>query len=136
MTADFVKSKIGRKVFEPSKHRDNEFPSKDNPAPGQYDTVPANEKKNFNAQGLSAVFLSKVPNCKNVKQKTSDIPGPGHYEKQVDQSKLGNHQRSLSDSGMGNNNNNQKNNNFLSTTKRDDYWVNDIKTPFTHPTNF
>lgn len=26
--------------------------------------------------------------------------------------------------------------NFLSTTKREDFWVNDIRSPFVHPTNF
>ena len=31
---------------------------------------------------------------------------------------------------------NKANNNFLSTTKREDFWVNNINTPYTHPTNF
>lgn len=48
-TADFVSSKIPRKVFEPTKTRENELTSKDNPAPGQYDPISNTEKKNFNA---------------------------------------------------------------------------------------
>jgi hypothetical protein len=42
------------------------------------------EKKNFNSQGKSAVFLSKVPNCKDIKILAKDAPGPGYYEKQGD----------------------------------------------------
>jgi len=79
-TADFVSSKIPRKVFEPSKLRENDLPSKDIPGPGQYD-IQVKDKKTFNAQGKSAVFLSKVPNCKDIKTVTKDVPGPGYYEK-------------------------------------------------------
>lgn len=49
--ADFVSSKVTRKLFEPNKLRENTLPSKDNPGPGQYDQVDKDEKKNFNAQG-------------------------------------------------------------------------------------
>jgi len=31
--------------------------------------------------GQSSIFLSKVPNCKNLKAKEKDTPGPGYYEK-------------------------------------------------------
>ena len=33
-TADFVSSKIPRKVFEPDRTRENNLPAKENPAPG------------------------------------------------------------------------------------------------------
>jgi len=79
--ADFITSKIPRKVFEANKTRDNYLPSKDNPAPGHYDYANHNEKKNYNSSGNSAMFLSKVPNCNNVKSKSLDAPGPGYYEK-------------------------------------------------------
>lgn len=29
-----------------------------------------------------------------------------------------------------------KNTNFLTNTKREDFWVNQIETPYTHPTRF
>lgn len=32
--ADFVSSKIQRKIFEPNRTRDNNLPSKENPGPG------------------------------------------------------------------------------------------------------
>jgi hypothetical protein len=81
--ADFVSSRITRKVFEPNKTRENNLPSKENPGPGHYDAaIIVGDKKNFNAQGHSAVFLSKVPNCKDIKNKSKDVPGPGAYERQ------------------------------------------------------
>jgi len=39
MTADFISSKQPRKVFEPRKTVDNDMPSKENPAPGQYNVI-------------------------------------------------------------------------------------------------
>lgn len=78
--ADFATTKIARKVFEPSKARENELPPKDNPGPGQYEPYKFNQGKNFNVKNQSSVFLSKVPNC-NQKIKTKDVPGPGYYEK-------------------------------------------------------
>ena len=80
-TADFITSKIPRKVFEPDKTRENNLPAKENPAPGHYEIIGVNDKKNFNAQINSAVFLSKVPNCQNIKNKLAEQPGPGYYEK-------------------------------------------------------
>jgi len=35
--ADFISSKIQRKIFEPNRTRENNLPSKENPGPGQYD---------------------------------------------------------------------------------------------------
>lgn len=47
--ADFVSSKIPRKVFEPNKTRENNLPSKDIPGPGHYESAPIVEKKHFNS---------------------------------------------------------------------------------------
>jgi len=101
---DFASSKIKRKIFEPNKTRDNNLPSKENPGPGQYEFQNPGDKKNFNAQGLNAIFLSKVPNCKDSKIKTFENLGPGVYEKDYgtgNQSTVlsdGGHKRSNSDS--------------------------------------
>jgi len=87
------------------------------------------------------VFLSKVPNCKELKIKNKDAPGPGYYEKTAQESSfLSDHKRSISEAAGNfsttNNNANKANSNFLSTTKREDFWVNRIDAPYTHPTNF
>lgn len=75
-----------------------------------------------------------------MKIRSKDAPGPGYYEKQTnDTSFLTDHKRSLSEAGnnvQGINQQNKANSNFMSTTKREDFWVNDINTPYTHPTNF
>lgn len=87
----------------------------------------------------SAVFLSKVPNCKDTKNKAKDYPGPGYYDKAADQSLLSDHKRSMSETNNNTsviNKGANGNSNFLSTTKREDFWVNSITTPYTHPTNF
>ena len=79
---DFQTSKDCRKVFEPTIDIENkQFPPRENPGPGVYDhndTEIAKEKKTFNSQGKTSIFLSKVPNCKDAKIK-NDKPGPGHY---------------------------------------------------------
>lgn len=87
------------------------------------------------------MFVSRVPNCKDIKVKSKDVPGPGYYEKTNDASFLSDHKRSLSETGNNTSGitqpaSNKNNINFLSTTKREDFWVNDINTPYTHPTNF
>ena len=100
------------------------------------------EKKNFNAQGKSAIFLSNVPNCKDLKVATkgAGAVGPGADEKSTaDHSMLSgtnDHRRSTADSGALNQGGNKGNQNFLSTTKREDHWINRIDAPYTHPTNF
>lgn len=67
----------------------------------------------------------------------SGAGGPGAYEKSTaDHSMLSgtnDHRRSSSDSGAPNGKGNQ---NFLSTTKREDHWINRMDAPYTHPTNF
>jgi hypothetical protein len=95
--ADFTSTKIQRKVFEPTLLRDNDQPSKDNPGPGayEYNTRVLHDKKNFNAQGQSCIFMSKVPNCQDNKIKSKDTPGPGYYEKpHNDISVIGEHKKS------------------------------------------
>jgi hypothetical protein len=64
--ANFQASKIKRSVFAPTKQVDNAYPAAENPGPGQYNTASATAKKDFNSNGLSSVFLSKVPNCKDL----------------------------------------------------------------------
>ena len=68
---DFISSKQNRKVFEPTIDIENkQFPPRENPGPGAYDDKkPNEEKKAFNSQGNTSVFLSKVPNCKDGKIK-------------------------------------------------------------------
>ena len=68
-------------MFEPSIERSNNLCPRENPGPGFYDENEKAKKKEFNAQGESAMFLSRVPNCKDAKEKKSDVPGPGHYGK-------------------------------------------------------
>ena len=49
---DFNSQKAARKVFEPTKYRENNLPSKENPGPGQYENIiMVGDKKNFNSQG-------------------------------------------------------------------------------------
>lgn len=113
-----------------------------------YDFQNPGDKKNFNAQGLNAIFLSKVPNCKDTKVKHFENLGPGVYEKEFSSANasgiIGDHKRSNSDSGINESemnassmtNANKTNQNFMSTTKREkDFWINRIDTPYTHPTS-
>jgi hypothetical protein len=79
--ADFNSTKVQRNVFEPNITRDNNLPSRENPGPGQYDSLSPNLKRQFHSEGSHAIFLSKVPNCKDVKIKNKNAPGPGYYEK-------------------------------------------------------
>jgi hypothetical protein len=67
-----------RKVFEHTIDIENILPPKENPGPGHYKDAEYKEKKSFNSQGNTSIFLSKVPNCKDIKIK-NDKPGPGHY---------------------------------------------------------
>lgn len=147
MKTDFISSKSQRKVFEPNRMRENTMPSKDNPGPGHYESLnPTEERKDFNAQGQNAIFLSKVPNCKDLKTKQPDNLGPGSYETNPgNQSMMSDgHRRINSDAAESQMNStsysfmgNRTNKNFLSTTKREkDFWINKIETPYTHPTHF
>lgn len=64
---NFHKSKAARKVFEPSIEITNILPSKENPGPAHYEKAEKALSKQFNAQGNTTSFLSKVPNCKDTK---------------------------------------------------------------------
>jgi hypothetical protein len=37
-------------------------------------------KKNNIESNQSAIFSSKVPNCKDMKNEKADLPGPGDYD--------------------------------------------------------
>jgi hypothetical protein len=67
-----------------------------NPGPGVYDFDKLGQKQ-FNSSGENTVFQSKVPNCKDAKNK-SLAPGPGTYKTVVSIEKTANdHLRSTSD---------------------------------------
>lgn len=76
---DFASSKTNRKLFEPENKRENVLCSRENPGPGKYDDKTVVTPKNFNSRGQDAIFLSKVPNCKDSKIRNASLPGPGHY---------------------------------------------------------
>lgn len=114
--ADFTRLNKTREVFSLS--------SSENPGPGVYeykDDIAAKTVTTFNQLGQSPMFLSKVPNCKDMKD-DNGIPGPGSY---IDKKKKALHQRSNSyrvdPNGRG----------FLSGTKREGYWDNTLEAPFT-----
>ena len=110
---DFTKCKFKRELFEPVNRKENELPDREIPGPGTYEEKTV--KKVFHAKCNTSAFISKVPNCKNLKSETV-TPGPGTYDKQ----------RSLSSD--------TPDLNFLSTTERQG-WDNDISQPFTRATN-
>lgn len=74
---NFHLSKYQRKVFEPTNEIRNNIPSRENPGPAHYDSIGKIPAKQFNAAGTTSNFLSKVPNCQNVKVIHKDNPGPG-----------------------------------------------------------
>lgn len=83
---DFHSSKDKRQLFEPTNVRENIQVPKENPGPGQYEQVyNQSEKRHFNSQGGTSIFLSKVPNAGNLKtqHRTAITPGPGHYDKKT-----------------------------------------------------
>jgi len=85
---DFQSSKVGRKVFEAQNSRDNQYPAKTNPGPGSYEYL-SSQKKNFNANGQHATFLSKVPNCADYDSAKVNGPGPGAYERDANDPEKG-----------------------------------------------
>ena len=85
----------------------------------------------FNAQGNLSIFMSKVPNCKDKKIKNV-VPGPGTYDDKRDVNTAPAHKRSTSDSqSIQSTAATMTKNNFMSTTKREDFWKNEIDAPFT-----
>ena len=140
---DFQTSKDQRKVFEPTIDIENkQFPPRENPGPGTYDQPDveiAKEKKTFNSQGNTSIFLSKVPNCKDSKIK-NDKPGPGHYTNVFPKTTAGEASTmntSMNDSKYGastTSGNRQNPNPFMSTTMRGDFWSHELNAPFTNQT--
>ena len=129
-----------RKVFEPTIDIENkQFPPRENPGPGAYDQEDkAKQKKYFNSQGKTSIFLSKVPNCKDAKIK-NDKPGPGHYSNVHPATTAGDASTltsSLNDSKFGASTVSAKQNvnPFMSTTMRGDFWRNELNAPFTQQT--
>jgi hypothetical protein len=112
---DFSKTENSREIFHD--------PNTKNPGPGGYDhTNLFDEEKEQVPTAKSSMFKSKVPNCSNVKD--NGVPGPGSY---IDKKTL--HSRSnsyrIEPNGRG----------FMSSTKREGFWDNNIETPFTKGTN-
>lgn len=98
------------------------------PGPGIYEAE-GHTANSFNNTGQSPMFLSKVPNCKDTKD-DNGIPGPGSYlEKSKKNKNKALHQRSNSyrvePNGRG----------FMTGTKREGYWDNNLDAPFTKATN-
>jgi len=119
--ADFSKKNHPRDVFSAK--------SGDQPGPGNYDPgyEMANKTANsFNTSGQSPMFMSKVPNCKDAKD-DNGVPGPGHYVEKKKKKNL--HYRSQSFRNDANGRG------FMTSTKREGYWDNNIEAPFTKGTN-
>lgn len=68
-------------MFEPTLEITNNLPPKDNPGPAHYNSVGRAASKQFNATGNTTTFISKVPNCKDIKTAGQEMPGPGAYIK-------------------------------------------------------
>ena len=67
---NFTSSKVKSEPCEPAKPPAN-------PGPGIYDFDKQGQKK-FNSTGQFSIFQSKVPNCKDMKNR-NEVPGPGAY---------------------------------------------------------
>lgn len=81
---NFHVSKQNRRVFEPSIEITNALPAKENPGPAHYDSVGKIPPKQFHVEtngSVMAAFISKVPNCENLKIPNQENPGPGAYIK-------------------------------------------------------
>ena len=79
---NFAASKAKRTLFDPVNRRENELPPRDIPGPGKYDPAVPVDQKQFNATGNNSIFMSKVPNCKEAKNKNI-VPGPGMYDSKM-----------------------------------------------------
>lgn len=133
---DFASSKSERKLFEPVNKRENVLCSRENPGPDKYDNSKVDSPKNFNSRGQDAIFLSKVPNCKDTKNRNASLPGPGHYTtksiKHGDASEIGVKALVSPDSSTIGQPENA--NPFMSSTVRGDFWKNELNAPFTKAT--
>jgi len=120
--ANFQASKIKRQVFAPSKHADNMYPPTDNPGPGQYNSTLQKSRKDFNSNGESSVFVSKVPNCKDkIDNSATGKLDPGHYY---------NSETCLTVKGKG------PSCVFVSKTAKGEVWMNHPSAPFTKNNSF
>jgi len=82
--SNFHMSKQNRRVFEPSIEITNSLPAKENPGPAHYDSVGKIPPKQFHVEtngSVMAAFISKVPNCEQLKIANQENPGPGAYLK-------------------------------------------------------
>ena len=132
---DFQTSKDQRKLFEPTINIENTWlPDKLNPGPGQYEAVNETAKRQFNAQGNTSTFLSKVPNCKNAKEMLAQNPGPGHYTGVFGKTVGSNFNANDSTADESSFGQSTTANQFNSTTHRVDHWRNDVTHPFTKQT--
>ena len=133
---DFASSKTARKLFEPENKRENVLCSRENPGPGKYENARVDSPKNFNSRGQDAIFLSKVPNCKDTKIRNASLPGPGHYTtksiKHGDASEIGFQNVPSTDASTIGQPDNA--NPFMSSTVRGDFWKNELNAPFTKAT--
>ncbi len=84
------------------------------------------------------MFLSKVPNCRDQKEKNVNMPGPGFYNtktiKHGDPSTLGSQAGVSTDDSTNNQSSTINANPFLSSTTRGDMWRNELNAPFTKAT--
>lgn len=126
---DFANSKIERKLFTQHNMAHNDMCWASNPGPGVYDFDKPGHK-NFHANGENTVFQSKVPNCKDAKIK-SPYPPPGSYKvvKSIEADVKKKITKTSEGQFIG-----QEPQSFLSKTKRDDFWRNEIITPYTKQT--
>lgn len=115
---DFSKRQKSREIFS--------FHTAQYPGPGVYDhkeNIAADLVKSDNAK--SSMFISKVPNCKGLKD-DNGIPGPGSYlEKKKKLIHVRSHSYRVDPDGRG----------FMSSTKREGFWDNTLEAPFTKGKN-
>lgn len=92
------------------------YPAAEVPGPGSYNTQKVKEKKDFNSNGSTSVFLSKVPNCKDAQNKSqTNNLDPGHYQQAQSQKDL----KAKAASNV-----------FQSKTTKGDSWLNNPEAPF------
>lgn len=124
---NFHNSKTTRKVFEPSIEITNQLPPRSNPGPSHYEHADKVKSKQFNAQGNTTNFLSKVPMAQDIRVAGGELPGPGTYiQVYKDDKEPAN--TSVNSTQL------VKPSAFMSTTHRVDFWTNEMQTPFTKQT--
>ena len=114
---NFSISKTERKLFEPNKTYENELPQREIPGPGTYNGDKL-KKFNFNSTGQHSNFLSKSPNCQQLKSDPHAFPGPGNYE----HNKESTPNPKVAEAEVPS---------FMSNTIREGKWTYDADAPFT-----